>query len=197
MNEIQHEYERLCRTPSDIYQHLPTLREYASECSHITECGVRGLVSIWALASAHPKKLIGVDITSTPAMRGFEVACRLSGIDFQFYCENDLTCPLEETDLLFIDTWHVYGQMKRELARWHPVVRKYILLHDTTVDAEQGESLRCGMNIPEQSKSLGIPEHEIRKGIWPAVEEFLANHSDWILHKRYTNNNGLTILKKV
>jgi len=35
-------------------------------------------------------------------------------------------------------------------------------------------------------------------GLWPAVEEFLAEHpSEWALQHRYTNNNGLTVLKRV
>ena len=35
------------------------------------------------------------------------------------------------------------------------------------------------------------------QGLWPAVEEFLNEHSEWQLETRYTNNNGLTILKRV
>jgi len=34
-------------------------------------------------------------------------------------------------------------------------------------------------------------------GLWPAIEEFLKNNNDWVLHERFTNNNGLTILKKI
>ena len=45
----------------------------------------------------------------------------------------DLDGPV---DLLFIDTFHVYGQLKRELARFEGQVRRYIAMHDTEVDAE-------------------------------------------------------------
>ena len=41
-----------------------------------------------------------------------------------------------------------------------------------------------------------FPVEEINCGLWKAVEEFLKNNADWVLHERYTNNNGLTILKK-
>jgi hypothetical protein len=37
---------------------------------------------------------------------------------------------------------------------------------------------------------------EIYKGLWPAVEEFLESNNDWYLVKRFTNNNGLTIIGK-
>jgi cephalosporin hydroxylase len=99
-------------------------------------------------------------------------------------------------DTTFIDTWHVYGHLKRELDRWNSFVSKYIILHDTTVDEWQGESLRVGWNPYEQSKQTGIPVEEIFKGLWPAVEEFLTLNPEWQIEKRYTNNNGLTILKR-
>lgn len=197
MEDIQKMYGRLCATPSDINEHLPILREYAEKCSHVTECGVRSIVSSWAFAAAKPARLVSIDIERNPNIRGFALACKLSGISFQFHEQSDLECPIEETDLLFIDTWHVYGHLKRELARWHPHVRKYIVLHDTTLDAELGETIRVGWNAEEQSRATGIPIDEIKKGLWPAIEEFLAEHSEWILHKRYINNNGLTILQKV
>jgi hypothetical protein len=38
---------------------------------------------------------------------------------------------------------------------------------------------------------------EINRGVWPAIEEFLAAHPEWILKERFTNNNGLTILQRV
>ena len=42
-----------------------------------------------------------------------------------------------------------------------------------------------------------IEVQEILKGLWPAVDEFLQNNPNWILHERFTNNNGLTILKRI
>ena len=49
MNKLQEIYEGLCSTPSDINEHLPTLKKYAEECEHITEMGVRWVVSTYAL----------------------------------------------------------------------------------------------------------------------------------------------------
>ena len=34
------------------------------------------------------------------------------------------------------------------------------------------------------------------KGLWPAVEEFLAANPEWVLVHRFTHNNGLTILSR-
>jgi len=70
-------------------------------------------------------------------------------------------------------------------------------MHDTTVDEWHGESIRNGDNVFNQSIESGFPVEEINKGLWPAVQEFLDSNNDWILHERFTNNNGLTILKRV
>jgi hypothetical protein len=172
--ELEARYALKCRTVSDIYEHLPTLRTYASQCDSIVECGVRDIVSSYAFATA----IRGRSNTSLQLIDPYQSA------------------QIPEF-LALCDTWHVYGQLKRELAHWHASVAKYIGLHDTTVDAVHGETLRCHLNAHEQSRATGIPLSEITRGIWPAVEEFLAAHPEWILERRDTNNNGLTILRRV
>lgn len=198
MLEAQYAVKR--DTPSDINEHLPTLRALASECRHITEAGVRSVVSSYAFATALKGKadhtLVQVDLKKSANVTTFQAECAAEGVHTVFYEESDLTCPVAETDLLFIDTWHIYGHLKRELARWHSYAKTYIVLHDTTVDEWAGETIRCGWDAVAQSKASGIPVEEIRKGLWPAVEEFLKEHPEWRLEKRYTNNNGLTILKR-
>jgi hypothetical protein len=70
-------------------------------------------------------------------------------------------------------------------------------MHDTEIDGIRGESARDGHNMQQQSEQFGIPVEEINKGLWPAVEEFLAEHPEWVLHEKYVNNNGLTVLRRV
>lgn len=197
---LEAQYTLKCDTPSDINEHIPTLRALASECRHITEAGVRTVVSSYAFATAlkgkADHKLVQVDLKKSANVIAFQAECAAEGVSTVFYEESDLTCPLAKTDLLFIDTWHIYGHLKRELARWHSYAKTYILLHDTTVDEWAGETIRNGWDAVAQSKASGIPVEEIRKGLWPAVEEFLKEHPEWHLEKRYTNNNGLTILKR-
>ena len=76
---------------------------------------------------------------------------------------------------MFIDTLHTYDQLSEELRLHAPKARKYIVLHDTTTYGEGGET----------------PGHQ---GLWPAVEEFLAEGC-FRLGARNTNNNGLTVLE--
>jgi hypothetical protein len=187
---------------ADIGEHLPTLSDFASRFDVIVECGVRKPISSYAFANGlkgNPNgKLYMIDPDcDIPSVNAFLDLARREGIDATFIHQSDLVCPLIPCDVLFIDTWHVYGQLKRELAYWHSSARSYILLHDTTVDEWAGETVRMGWNADEQSRITGIPVNEICKGLWPAVEEFLREHPEWVVEKRYTNCNGLTILKRI
>jgi GR25 family glycosyltransferase involved in LPS biosynthesis len=198
---ISSKYLLLCNVTSDINEHLPTLKRFADSCIHITECGVRGCVSTYAFADSlknkQNNKLILVDIATHNNIPECLKICQNENINIIFNQQSDLECPLEETDLLFIDTWHIYGHLKRELTRWHTYVKKYIIMHDTTVDEFIGESVRGGQDIEQLSKDSGIPEDEIRKGLSPAIEEFLQINKNWKIKERYINNNGLTILEKI
>jgi hypothetical protein len=123
------------------------------------------------------------------------------GTDISYIWKNDLDLDIKENaDMTFIDTWHVYGQLKRELEKFSKVTNKYIIMHDTTVDEWEGETIRQfgGLHAAErQSKATGIPVDEIMKGLWPAIEEFLDANKEWKLKERFTNNNGLTILERI
>ena len=201
VSSIENKYQLFSRTPSDINEHLPTLKRYSDECSHITECGVRFVISSYAFAlglkNKPNNKLIQVDVIKYPQNNTFQAECQKEGINVVFYEQSDLVCPLEQTDLLFIDTWHIYGHLKRELTRWNTYVNKYIIMHDTTSDEIYGETIRVGWDPVKQSKETGIPIEEITKGLWPAIEEFLVEHPEWKIKERFRNNNGLTILHRV
>jgi hypothetical protein len=149
------------------------------------------------LKNKKDNKLVLVDIETNQAIDNFKNECSNEKVNVLFHQQYSLECPIETTDLLFIDTWHVYGQLKRELARWNSHVQKYIIMHDTTIDEWAGETIRVKWNPREQSEKTGIPVHEITKGLWPAIREFLREHPEWILRERYSNNNGLTILERV
>ena len=215
MDVIKKKYEVLCQTPSDINEHLPTLAKYASECSVIAEMGVSSVRSTWAflkgLGDAPPghKELFCVDIEDI--FMGF-VAHQAddAGIKLKFLKENSATVQFgKPVDLLFIDTWHVYGHLKRELQHHHENVRKYIILHDTEGDALLGETVRfwCDFGpeggsrglkayVKQMADKMGYTEDEAARGLKPALDEFLESHPDWEVHEVFSNNNGLTILKR-
>lgn len=189
--------------PSDINQHLKTIMAYSKECESVFETGVRGVVSSWAIISglyrnkSESKIFFMNDIEEIDIIE-IQNICKKLRIQIKFEWIDNLKLDLDQNyDLTFIDTWHVYGQLKRELDKFSKKTNKYIILHDTSVDAEEGESLRQGYNIEQQSKESGFSIEEITKGLWPAVTEFLSSNPNWVLKKRYKNNNGLTILERV
>jgi len=201
-NPLKECYFNRCGVKSDINEHLPTLYRYALECGSIFETGVRGVISSYAFAYALQqnnkviKELFVNDIQSCEISEISEL-CELNGILFSaLWCNNLTIKEIPSVDLTFIDTWHVYGQLKRELSLFKDATKKYIILHDTTVDEIYGESIRLGHDIIGKSKETGIPFEEICKGIWPAVTDFLKENPEWVLKERFTNNNGLTVLQR-
>ena len=179
-------FQLLCSTPSTINEHCLVFRKYGSLCEHITNCGHETSLPFIV---TYPKKLTDVGTID----KSTEI-CVSNEIEYKYYKENSLTCPIESTDLLFISTWHVYGQLKRELERWNSNVRKYIIMHATAIDADEGETIRMRMDAQKQRKESGFSLDEINKGTQPAIDEFLIKHPEWKLIERFMNNNGVTIL---
>ena len=194
-------YLNRCNVPSDINEHLPVLMKYSMECESVFETGVRGIVSSYAFAyglqqnKSSVKKLI---LNDTVERDVSEIAEISDSIQLQTIWCNNLDIEFNENiDLTFIDTWHVYGQLKRELNKFKNVTKKYIILHDTDTDSVYGESIRMKYDILSQSEKTGIPFEEICRGLGPAISEFLIHNPEWVIHEQFTNNNGLTVLKKV
>jgi hypothetical protein len=174
-------------TPSDINEHLDALYEHALECDLIAEFGVRNIVSTFAFAKAKPKKLICVDLFTPKDMEEFIEACEDENIKCSFFQEDTLTFDLQNVDLLFIDTWHSYNQLKNELKIHACKVNKYIILHDTVT-----------FGFTNESKYDYIPNKnpQEKSGLIPAVHEFLSENLNWKIKKEFRNNNGLMILEK-
>ena len=187
------QFQQLCNIDSDINLHLNTLRYYASQSKTIVEMGVRWVVSTWAFLEGRPKKLTSYDIVNPKEWkRGdllspVEEYAKENNIDFKFILQDVLTVKLPKTDLLFIDTWHVYDQLIQELNMHSSQVNKWIILHDTETFGEKGEN--SVYSIREKKEYLGLKF---------AVNEFLKNNSEtWRLHEHYIFCNGLTILKRI
>ena len=206
MDNINSKYSLLCSgyNSGDICEHLPTLYNYAKACDSVFETGVRGCVSSWAFLyglldnpNGLTKRLFLNDINKCNIIELLNAANSFSNISVKYEWKNNLFLEINEKyDITFIDTWHVYGQLKRELEKFSKITNKYIIMHDTTVDEIHGETIRCGRDPVQQSRETGIPVEEITKGLWPAVEEFVNNNPEWYIKERFTNNNGLTILAK-
>lgn len=181
--DLELEYNTACSTPSDINQHLPTLYEYAKKCSHVTEMGVRGGESTRAFLYANPSKLVSYDLNIDNSVNELFEYCIELNKDYSYIKADVLEIEIEETDLLFIDTYHCYEQLIQELNLHSNKVKKFIAFHDTTTYARNGENL-------EFQKFSGT------KGIMYAIEEFLEENKNWEICYESKNNNGLLIIEK-
>ena len=185
-----------------------TLYEYALQCDHVTEFGVRWVESTFSFILAQPSTLISIDIehpSTYPEFNG-EENLRLAyecaeecEVDFTFKVGSTLGVDIDPTDLLFIDTEHSYLQLKHELKLHSSKVKKYILMHDTLAHAytdsvshlkRSGTKSRCG-NLGLR----GIPE---RHGLTLCIDEFLEKNKEWEFDKRIiTGQPGMTIIKRI
>jgi len=173
--ELADHYREAATAPSDIHEHLPILYMLARECRHVTEMGTRTGISTTAFLFARPEYLVCYDTVKLPQINRLQDLA--DNTRFLFHETDVLQTDIDPTDLLFIDTWHVYQQLREELRLHAAKVRKYIVLHDTTTFAYRGETGgHCGL--------------------WPAVDEFLRLGS-FKLKERHVNNNGLTVLEAV
>ena len=190
--DLETKVNEMYSIPSDINEHIPALVKYGSECETITEMGVRAICSTWAFLGSGPKKMRSYDIQD-PSNWGGDIqsvkdTAKAYGIDFDFILADVLKVEIEETDLLFLDTWHAYKQLKGELELHASKAKKYIVFHDTTSFAFKDETSYEVWG--EDWKGEGI-------GIWRAIEEFLEANPEWKLVERFENNNGLTIIGRV
>ena len=181
---------------------MPTLSKYANECDSILELGVRDCISSWAFANGllnnNNNKLLFLNDINNCDIRELIEYTNNTNLLVQYEWCNDLNLDItnKNFDLVFIDTWHVYGQLKRELNKFSKITNKYIIMQDTTIDAIYGETVRMSWNAKQQSIDNNIPEDEIIKGLIPAINEFLLLNPNWRIKEKYENNNGLTILEK-
>lgn len=180
-NHREQHYQRAASTPSDINEHAPTLRRLASECEHVTEMGTRHGVSSVAFLAAQPKTFVTIDLNCPACTTSFLEKIK-GETDLQIRQANSLEVEIEETDLLFIDTFHAADHVFCELSRHSVKARKYIALHDTEAPygyADEG----------------GTPGGGIRAGLarWQETED----GQRWQIAEDRKNNHGLTVLKRL
>ncbi len=194
-------YQRHCSTWSDICEHVSVLRNLAGECESVIEIGIRSMVSTWGVLKGlsennQPmKRYLGIDL-NYPPMDKLNEAKRLSkalDIDFNFLQADDMTIDIEPVDMLFIDSLHTYCHLTYELEKFSPKVKKYIAMHDTSEPWGDRDDTEYHGNYSEYPAEYS----RTKRGLWPAVQDFLLRHPEWQLHERRMNNHGFTILKRV
>ena len=185
-NIFENEYTNALNITSHINEHLPILRELAKECNHVTEMGVHEGISTRAFL-CEDVVLRCYDLTHYPEITNLINIAKESGKDIQYVQTDVLDITIEETDLLFIDTWHVYEQLKEELKLHSSKVKKYLVFHDTQTFGTSGHDTSMTSHYGGKVGTLGL---------LPAIIEFIIDHPEWRFKIHKTNNNGLTVLEK-
>ena len=171
-------YQQACIQQTDIHEHLPVLSDLASQCSHVTELGVGTAQSTRAFLR-HDIEIHSYEYAPLPGIEDFFKQCKESGRNVTLHIADTRSITIDPTDMLFVDSLHSYDQVFTELTLHAPQVRKFIGFHDTTLFEFRDEFDPNG------------------RGIWPAIEDYMKSHPEWEFVERRTNNNGLTIYKRV
>lgn len=174
-------YELYLNIESDIKSHLPRLKALASECDTVVEFGCRQGLSTAALLAGRPKRLITYDFCA----QTLEQTAALLGslcppeIELEFYCgDTRFVEPIPECDLLWVDSYHSYAQVKMELRKHGHKATKFLAFHDTDHFGTTGED-------------------GLRPSIRQAIYEFVEDSKDeWFILREYHDSNGMIVLKK-
>lgn len=171
-------YEYLCIQRSDINEHMPILRELASQCRHITEFGFRTGISTMAFICGSPEILItyDIDISCNMAFEELKPYAAEKGVKFDFIVDDTGTFMIPRTDMLFIDTWHNAIQITKELFHSGNQARKFLVFHDTMTFGVEGEKGGDGIIKP--------------------IKDFMALNRFWKIKYHFDYNNGLLILER-
>jgi len=169
-------FEEAKKTPSDFHEHVETLRSLALGCQHVTQIGIWGKPSRVALAFAMRTNTKFIDYS--PSKRPeWEELKRLCGDIFEGREWPTSGLEIDETDLLFIDTYHTADETYSLLTKHAPKVRKYLVIHTTSIFGEVGDN--------------GGP------GVLVGIRAFLTQNRQWTVIRNDENNYGLMIISKL
>jgi len=184
---LEERYQKACREPSDIYEHLPVFVDAVQElkAQKIIELGVRYGVStlawmyglsqqghghLWAVDTSFPFYIVDDHVvTNLLDPQGY-----LGVVPYwTFILGNDtdtvvLDALPQDVDIILIDTNHVYEETLVELNLYYPRVKKggRIFLHDTALEVTGND-----------------PDNKVKFPVRTAVDEFCDSNG-----LRWTNN---------
>lgn len=158
MSLLLEEYEAHLNRESDIREHLPTLRKFASQSNTVVELGVRTGVSTRALLAGKPRRMLSYDLNPFTDYERLRRIAAAEGVDFEFIQGDSRLVQIPRCNLLFIDTLHNYKQLLAELqAHAHKVLDR-IILHDTAtygvIGDDGGQGLLAAWEAYERTSTV-------------------------------------------
>ena len=197
MSELfEKEFVSAYTNKSDMHEHVKYLKSLCDDedVNHVTEMGTRTGVSTRAWLNSDVT-LRACDLKFDPRIKELMDIAAKEGKDVSYYEGNCLDVEIEETDLLFLDTWHVYDQVIAELNLHASKAKKYIVFHDTITFGFVDEQNKVRFGIPEVDDSLKDGTKNV--GIFNAIVQFMVENPEWKFKAHRTNNNGLTVIERI
>ena len=175
MDTIDDVFDVVKAIPRDLDQHMDTLKELSSKCSHVTEISKRK-ESLIALAAGKPEKIVSHNIEMNTILEHVEKVSTDTVIERSFLKSVEVD-SIEKTDLLFIDTVHTYDMMLDELTKFAPSVKRFIVARGTQSNGEIGE--------------------DGGRGILYALRFFMEKNPKWSVIEHHEHQYGITVLARL
>lgn len=171
---IETPYKVLHENKRDLNEHMPVLRELATGADHVVEICNRREPTMAFLASGCTR-LTSYNQETGPIIQGALLAPDLV-TKYQWHAVDFNMLPdIEPCDVLFLDTLHRGTQLRAELAKYTPLVSRYIVIHDTDI--------------------YGVKGDDGGEGLVPPIGDLLYNpKSEWFVKSHTQQQYGLTVL---
>jgi hypothetical protein len=175
-----------------ISAHLGRLRHIASDCTSVTEFGMRKGASTCAFLLA-ARSVLSID--NKPVADAVNTLKRLAGDAWRFI-PGDTTQidPIPECDLLFIDADHTFTSVHAELTRHADRARQWLIFHDTITFGSVGADGESGRQRWQYSPGATVPIDAL--GIRPAIDHLMIRDPSWRIYAHYLDSHGLLVLRR-
>jgi hypothetical protein len=156
----------------DYIEYLQKLDTILSDCNTYREIGTwqGASTSVALLKKINYVETIDISFnTIKPYLHIFQNFAKKENIKLITSETDSLKHKVEHAvDFLLIDGYHSPKQVEKELNKYAPYTKKYIMCHDTTLVST----------------------------IQKVVNNFLINNKDWVLESQSRNNVGYIVIKK-
>lgn len=164
-------FDAACATPSDINEHLSTLKSLVAG-KNVLELGVRTGNSTTAFLAGRPKSLTSVDVDWTRLDPQIEAGAMLAGVPWT-KIQGDSREPRGKFDVVFFDTIHTAAHLAAEIEAHVTDETEILIFHDTKINWDKGEDGGPGLRKP--------------------ISNLYMNTGRWNEYS-FDNNNGLTCM---
>ncbi len=176
--DLEQLFNDLTAKERDLNQHMPRLRELAAMAGGtVCELTARKESTV-ALLAGRPGAVVAYSTEVEQYVRQTAAMVQPStSFMAKPYTMGAIVGDMPENNLLFIDTFHRYLHLLKELTTYAPQCKRYIVLHDTTLYGGNGDD--------------GGP------GLRRAIMEFTQANPQWAVISHTDTQYGLTVLSCV